>query len=137
MNKRNLLLLIFIVSSAFNSIAQSSKAVKFSKDGNSYYQNDFGTISKFSLPDLNKKTLINKEELTPAGKSRALSVKAFAFSADESKALIFTNTKKVWRYETRGEYWVLDIATKKLQQLGATLPIASLMLQYLLHKYYV
>ena len=32
--------------------------------------------------------------------------------------LIFTNTRKVWRYHTRGDYWVLDMKTGKLTQLG-------------------
>ncbi|XHR94717.1 DPP IV N-terminal domain-containing protein [Mucilaginibacter sp. UC70_90] len=34
------------------------------------------------------------------------------------KVLINTNTKKVWRYDTRGDYWVYDSNTKKLWQLG-------------------
>ena len=32
---------------------------------------------------------------------------------------MFTNTKKVWRQNTRGDYWVFDIAGGKLRQLGA------------------
>ncbi len=40
---------------------------------------------------------------------------------------MFTNTKKVWRYHTRGDYWVLDLKTDKLQQLGKPLPESTLM----------
>ena len=43
------------------------------------------------------------------------------------KILLFTNTKKVWRLHTKGDYWVLNIATGLLQQLGKTLPESSLM----------
>jgi dipeptidyl-peptidase-4 len=32
--------------------------------------------------------------------------------------LIFTNTKPVWRLNTRGDYWVLERATGKLRKLG-------------------
>ena len=71
---------------------------------------------KFSLPDLEKKTIITKEELTPTESKKSLFIKSFSFSNDETKLLIFTNAKQVWRYETRGDYWVFDIATKKLQK---------------------
>jgi len=41
--------------------------------------------------------------------------------------LIFTNTVRVWRLHTRGDYWVLDIITGKLEQLGKGLDPSSLM----------
>ena len=126
-NMKYTLVSILLIVCSFYSAAQSGKSVKFSTDGNSYYQNDFSNIIKFSLPDLNKKTIVTKEELTPTDGKKALFVKNFSFSDDETKLLVFTNAKKVWRYETRGDYWVFDIATKKLQKLGANLPKASLM----------
>ena len=49
------------------------------------------------------------------------------FSSDSKKVLLFTNTAKVWRHNTRGDYWVLDLATGKLKQLGKDLPAQSLM----------
>ncbi len=64
--------------------------------------------------------------LTPQGKP-ALSVASFAFSADGSKVMIFTNTKRVWRYNTRGDYWVYDMTAKTLKQLGRDKPASSLM----------
>ena len=39
-------------------------------------------------------------------------------SADGARLLVFTNTARVWRQHTRGDYWVLDRASGKLQQLG-------------------
>jgi dipeptidyl-peptidase-4 len=41
--------------------------------------------------------------------------------------LIFHNTRKVWRDNTRGDYWVLEIATGGLKQIGRGGPEASLM----------
>ena len=122
--KYTLIAALFIVIS-FSSLAQ--KNIKFSRDGSSYYQNDFSNILKFSLPDLDKKIIITKEQLTPIDSKKALSVKNFSFNDDETKLLVFTNAKKVWRYETRGDYWVFDMATKKLQKLGVNLPKSSLM----------
>jgi dipeptidyl-peptidase-4 len=54
-------------------------------------------------------------------------IKSFTFSNDNNKVLIFTNTQKVWRYETRGDYWVLDLKTEKISKIGKTRPVSSLM----------
>jgi dipeptidyl-peptidase-4 len=65
-------------------------------------------------------------DLTPPGK-RPLDVAEYAISEDRSKMLIFTNTRRVWRYNTRGDYWILDLQTKRLSQVGASQQEASLM----------
>lgn len=49
------------------------------------------------------------EQLTPAGHDRALTVSDYSWSVDGGKLLIFTNTRKVWRTNTRGDYYWLDI----------------------------
>ena len=41
--------------------------------------------------------------------------------------MIFTNTRKVWRQNTRGDYWVLDTVTGSLKKIGGDAPEASLM----------
>jgi len=42
--------------------------------------------------------------------------------------LIFTRSAKVWRLNTRGDYWVLDRRTGTLRQLGGRdAPPSSLM----------
>ena len=57
----------------------------------------------------------------------ALKVRNFFFSDDGKKILIYTNSKKVWRYDTRGDYWVLNTTDNSLKQIGKTLPPSSLM----------
>jgi dipeptidyl-peptidase-4 len=54
-------------------------------------------------------------------------VRSFTFSADNSKVLIYTNTRRVWRYDTRGDYWVLNTADGTLHQLGRQCPEATMM----------
>ena len=39
-------------------------------------------------------------------------------TADEQKLLIFTNSARVWRSNTRGDYWVLDLKANSLRKLG-------------------
>lgn len=51
----------------------------------------------------------------------------FAFSSDFKKVLLFANTQRVWRINSRGEYWVLYVGENRLQPLGKGLPPASLM----------
>ena len=41
--------------------------------------------------------------------------------------MIFTNTRKVWRQNTRGDYWVLDLDSGRLKKLGGDAPESSLM----------
>ena len=48
-------------------------------------------------------------------------------AADYNRALVYTNTKKVWRLDTRGDYWVYDLNSSKLKQLGKGRPASSLM----------
>ncbi len=46
---------------------------------------------------------------------------------DLSKVLIFTDSKRVWRRNTRGDYWVLDRSSRELRKLGGDAPASSLM----------
>ena len=59
----------------------------------------------------------------------ALDVDDYAWSADGRRLLIFTNTRKVWRQNTRGDYWVLDVSAGSAtpKKLGGPAPEASLM----------
>lgn len=70
-------------------------------------------------PDLQSQEIFVKaEQMIPNGSEAPLKIASFELSPDGKKLLIFTNTKKVWRTNTRGDYWVLDMASNKLIQLG-------------------
>src|SRR5258708_35527490 len=56
-----------------------------------------------------------------------LDVDDYAWSGDGRQLLVFTNTKKVWRQNTRGDYYVLDVAGGTPKKLGGGAPEASLM----------
>jgi dipeptidyl-peptidase-4 len=73
------------------------------------------------------KLLIAAGQLVPDGQDQPLRIEDYSWSDDRKKLLIFTNTRRVWRTNTRGDYWVYDIDKKSLHQLGAELPEASLM----------
>src|SRR3954466_5250029 len=100
---------------------------KWTKDGNGYYSLSKTGIVKYILPSMGTIDIADYSQLTPKGNSEPLDIKDFSFSDDEKKLLIYTNSQKVWRYETRGDYWVLDLSNYQLKKLGAKLPESSLM----------
>jgi dipeptidyl-peptidase-4 len=120
------LTVLLLTSVQYKAQAQRG-GVNWTRDGYQYYRITGGQILMIDARDTSKKTVfVTKEELTPAGYP-AISVKRFTVSEDNKKVLINSNTKKVWRYDTRGDYWVYDSNTKKLWQLGKDLPASSLM----------
>ena len=71
--------------------------------------------------------LIGADKLIPAGATAPLSIQGYEFSSDGKRVLIYTNSKKVWRLNTRGDYWVLDTINGKLTKLGGDAPASTLM----------
>lgn len=119
--------IIFFVLCCLLFQSTFAQKINWQKEGSAYYQLDKGEIVLVTLPDQQKKTIVAKTMLQPDGQKEPLTVKNYTFSADQNKVLIFTNSKRVWREDTRGDYWVLDLTTKKLAQLGKTRPASSLM----------
>ena len=71
--------------------------------------------------------LISASRLIPAGAKTPLEVEDYAFSADGQQLLVFTNSQTVWRQNTRGDYWVLDLKSGALRKIGGDAPASSLM----------
>jgi dipeptidyl-peptidase 4 len=74
-----------------------------------------------------RSVLASAAQLTPEGMIRPLAVENYSWSPDASHLLIFTNSKRVWRQNTRGDFWVLDLAKGGLRKLGGNAPPSSLM----------
>jgi dipeptidyl-peptidase-4 len=84
-------------------------------------------IVAYSAKDNKREVIISAESLINHATGKQIGVRSFTFSADNSKVLIYTNTRRVWRYDTRGDYWVLDSASGTLRQLGKQCPEATMM----------
>ncbi len=121
--KKHILLLIIISTSISYTFAQQ----KWAKDGSALFQVEKGVLIKNTMPENQKSDILTTAQLTPAGAKEPLKIKSFQFSEDNSKILIFTNSQRVWRFETRGDYWVYDFNKKTLTQIGKSRPYASLM----------
>ena len=71
--------------------------------------------------------LVSAQNLTPPGAQSPLVIEEFTLSADNKRLLVFTNSERVWRSNTRGDYWVYDLDSKKLKKLGDFAKPSSLM----------
>ena len=74
-----------------------------------------------------REVLVPASQLTPPGSKEALNIEDYAWSGDLNRFLVFTNSKRVWRENTRGDYWVLDRKSGSLRKLGDGGPPSSLM----------
>lgn len=126
-NFKKPLLLVCALWSLLATAQRGGNAVKWTTDGKSYYTLQGRSIVQYQLPAFSSTVLVDSLQLIPAGKSNPLDIQAFSVSDDGKKILVYTNSKKVWRLNTRGDYWLLDLTTKQLRQLGVTLPASSLM----------
>jgi dipeptidyl-peptidase 4 len=125
MRKITLSLLLFWIVSV--GMAQIPDTFQWLPDGSGFRDTDNGTIVQVTLPGNATKTLVSKAQLTPAGQSEPLKIRSYTMSEKGDKVLIYTNTQRVWRYDTRGDYWLLDLTANKLTQLGKNRPASSLM----------
>ncbi len=74
-----------------------------------------------------RSVLVPGSRFIPVGSKTPLEVEDYKVSADKTKLLIYTNSHKVWRRNTRGDYWVLALGDGALRKLGGDAPEATLM----------
>ncbi len=71
--------------------------------------------------------LVPAERLCPAGDSTALNPENYEWSPDRKLLLLYTNSKRVWRVRSRGDYWVLRLADWTLWKVGGDAKPSTLM----------
>jgi dipeptidyl-peptidase-4 len=71
--------------------------------------------------------LVPAAKLVPPGAKEPLDVQVYELSKDLDLVLIYTNSVKVWRANTRGDYWSFRISTGKLAKLGGDARASTLM----------
>ena len=74
-----------------------------------------------------QETLITPAQLKPRSDAPPLEIEELSWSKDASRVLIFTNTRRAWRTNALGDYWLLDRRAGSLRKLGGEAPEASLM----------
>jgi dipeptidyl-peptidase-4 len=84
-------------------------------------------IVRYQTATGTREILVAADRLIPAGEKTPLPVEEYRMSPDGHRVLVFTNSKTVWRQNTRGDYWVLDVPSGALRKLGGDAPASSLM----------
>jgi dipeptidyl-peptidase 4 len=114
---------LILTFTCFSFLSQAQNT-QWSADENATFALEKGELIRYELPSLKRNVVLKSKDLKLGAN---LEIEGFQYAANEKKILIFTNTKKVWRLNTRGDYWVYDLASQKLQQLGKNLSASSLM----------
>ncbi|MCY2937113.1 MAG: DPP IV N-terminal domain-containing protein [Planctomycetota bacterium] len=65
-----------------------------------------------------KTPIVTAEKLIPATAKSPLRIDDYTFSKDQDLLLLFTNSARVWRRNTRGDYWTYRLSTGKLTRVG-------------------
>ena len=88
-------------------------------NGEFYTVLDQGNLDQYSYKTGKLvKTLIDAGDLFPQGANSAIRFSSYKFSADESKILLVTKAKGIYRHSFSAEYWIYDFNTKKLVALS-------------------
>jgi len=74
-----------------------------------------------------REVLVAAAKLVPAGAGTPLPIEDYAWSPDGKVLIVFTNSRRVWRQNTRGDFWTYDLATGRLGQLGRDFEPSTLM----------
>jgi dipeptidyl-peptidase-4 len=108
--------------------------VRWLEDGSGYTTleaseetEDTKEIVRYEPATGKRSVLVPATSLVPAEDEAPLAIEDYTWSKDGRRLLIFTNTKKVWRRHTRGDYWLLDIGSGALRQLGGEVEESSMM----------
>jgi dipeptidyl-peptidase-4 len=70
--------------------------------------------------------LVSHTQLIPLKAEKPLTVEDYRWDKDANRLLVYTESRKVWRTNSRGDYWVLDRSTGALKKLGGDVPASSL-----------
>lgn len=108
-------------------------AMAWLKDGERYSCLEKNTetggtdIVAYRAKDNTREVIIPSSMLTDKTTGKCIPVRSITWSDDNQKVLIYNHTKRVWRYDTKGNYLVLSLKDGIIYQLGKGLPESSMM----------
>lgn len=116
---------LLTVDTIFTYRGRSLGPVRWQENGSGYLalepsptKKNFLDLIRYDAASGDRTVKVAAEKLTPQGATDPLEVEEFLMTTDEQKLLIFTNSARVWRSNTRGDYWVLDLSGGSLRKLG-------------------
>jgi dipeptidyl-peptidase-4 len=94
---------------------QSLPAIQWLKDGQRYtFVGDDGDLMVEDAASGRREVLVAASALVPQGAQRPIDIEDYQWSGDEQKLLVYTNSQRVWRENTRGKFYVWDLARRTL-----------------------
>jgi dipeptidyl-peptidase-4 len=104
-------------------------SARWSRDGSEYTylkdaegkekdKNKGKEIRSYNVSESKESVLVKASELFKPGTQKQIDIEGYSFSRDRSLVMIYTNSKRVWRRNSRGDYWVLDRSSGELRKLG-------------------
>ncbi len=82
-------------------------------------------IVRYDVKSGQRSVVVAASALMHEGK--AVQIHDYIWSDDNAKMLVYTNSRRVWRDNTRGDYWVLDLKSGDFRQLGKGLDPSRMM----------
>ncbi len=117
-----------LVGSLHSAVAQvPGRQMHWSADGNAYTVPEQKGLTNIDIRTGQKTIVLPADKLNKPGMQQSMPVTDFAFTPDSTQVLIFTNTARVWRYNTRGDYYLIDRKTGVARQVGKSRPAQSLL----------
>ena len=86
-------------------------------------------LVRYDTATAQREVLVSAKQLTLPDGKKPIPIENYALAADMNRVLILTNSKRVWRENTRGDYWVRDRKSGTLKKLGDGGPPPLLCLQ--------
>ena len=77
-------------------------------------RNDTTDLVRVNARSGQAEVMVHGEELVPPGETAPISIEGYTFSTDLRDLLIYTNSVRVWRQNTKGEYYVWNFASRRL-----------------------
>jgi dipeptidyl-peptidase 4 len=84
-------------------------------------------IVRYETATGKRDVLISASDLVPSGAKEPLELQDYDWSPDMNRLLVYTNSRRVWRQNTRGDYWLFDRQAKTLRKLGGDFEASTLM----------
>ena len=99
---------------------QGLPAIQWMNDGQRYtFVGENGDLMVEDAASGRREVIVPASALVPQGASEPIDIEDYEWSEDERKLLIFTNSQRVWRTNTRGKYYVWDLDRRTLSPISA------------------
>jgi dipeptidyl-peptidase-4 len=121
----NTLVILFSLLIFHADTLQAQSKTQWSADGTGIFSLNKNALVKTDVLTGDVDTIIGALILNKADLFKEMD--DYKWNEKTRQLLVFANTERVWRYNTKGDYWLYDGNSKKWQQLGKSRPAQTLM----------